>query len=81
MKRRFVCLLCQRDYGTAERFYEHLFSHTREEVGLLKKLAEKELNLTEEEWEKMNWEIVKLSIQAEEEVRNNINREKTGKLS
>jgi len=71
MKRIFVCLLCQRDYGTAERFYKHLSSHTREEVEFLKKMAEKELNMTEEEWEEMNWEIVKLSIQAEEEVRDN----------
>ena len=71
MKYRFVCVLCQRDYVTEERFYEHLSSHTKEEVELLKKIAEKELNMTEEEWEEMNWEIVKLSIQAEEEVRDN----------
>ena len=79
MKYRFVCVLCQRDYGNAERFYEHLSSHTREEVEFLKKLAEKELNMTEEEWEEMNWEIVRLSIQAEEEVRNNEHREKRGR--
>jgi hypothetical protein len=46
----FVCELCYR-YIDQDQFYKHLSEHTIKEVELLKKITEKSLNMTTEQYE------------------------------
>jgi nitrate reductase beta subunit len=47
-----ACILCQRSYSD-EAFFEHLKTHTEQEIRLLKRLAEKEKTMTKEEIDEM----------------------------
>ena len=55
-----TCELCSTRF-TPEGFYEHLKEHTKEEIEVLKKLAEKSMTMTEEQYRDF---VVHLEVEA-----------------
>jgi hypothetical protein len=55
-----LCELCSR-YYSPESFYAHLSEHTKEELEVLEKLAEKSMTMTEEQYRDF---IVQLEVEA-----------------
>lgn len=67
-----ICELCSR-YYSSESFYAHLSQHTKEEVEVLKKLAEKSMSMTEEQYRDF---IVHLEIEAYRKARESMEIDK-----
>ena len=55
-KGMIICELCSR-YYSPESFYAHLSQHSKEEIELLKKLSQKSLDMTSEQYEEFILEL------------------------
>lgn len=71
MTEHYDCELCNRHFPTPDEFYKHLKLHSKEEVELLRKIALRKKNMTDDEIRTFNTNLAIEIYNIEEELRTN----------